>query len=31
MRINGRDYELRYSINTLCQMCDNGIDVMHLD
>ena len=31
MRINGRDYELRYNINTLCQMCDNGIDVMHIN
>ena len=31
LRINGRDYELRYSINTLCNMCDNGIDVMHMD
>ena len=31
LRINGRDYELRYPINTLCNMCDNGIDVMHLD
>mgnify|MGYP003516986048 CR=1 FL=1 len=31
LRINGRDYELKYSINTLCNMCDNGIDVMHMD
>ena len=31
LRINGRDYELRYPINTLCNMCDNGIDVMHMD
>ena len=31
LRINGRDYELRYPINTLCTMCDAGIDVMHMD
>ena len=31
LRINGRDYELRYTINTLCTMCDAGIDVMHMD
>lgn len=31
LRINGRDYELRYGINTLCNMCDAGIDVMHMD
>ena len=30
LTINGRDYELRYTINTLCQMCDSGIDVMDL-
>ena len=30
LRINGRDYELKYGINTLCNMCDAGIDVMHL-
>ena len=28
--INGSDYELRYRMNTLCSMCDAGIDVMHL-
>ena len=31
LRINGRDYELRYGINTLCNMCDRGIDVMHIN
>lgn len=31
LRINGKDYELRYTINTLCSMCDAGIDVMHLN
>ena len=31
LRINGRDYELRYGINTLCNMCDSGIDVMHIN
>ena len=31
LRINGRDYELRYGINTLCNMCDGGIDVMHIN
>ena len=30
LRINGKDYELKYTINTLCQMCDSGIDVMDL-
>ena len=30
MRINGKDYELRYGMNTLCIMCDNGIDVMNM-
>ena len=30
LRINGKDYELRYPMNTLCSMCDAGIDVMHL-
>ena len=30
LRINGKDYELKYTINTLCQMCDAGIDVMDL-
>ena len=30
LTINGKDYELRYPINTLCAMCDAGIDVMHL-
>ena len=28
LTINGKDYELKYTINTLCQMCDSGIDVM---
>ena len=31
LRINGRDYELRYGINTLCNMCDSGIDGMHIN
>ena len=31
LRINGRDYELRYTVNTLCNMCDAGLDVMNLD
>ena len=31
LRINGRDYELRYGINTLCNMCDSGIDVMNIN
>ena len=30
LTINGKDYELRYPMNTLCAMCDAGIDVMHL-
>ena len=30
LTINGKDYELRYPMNTLCQMCDSGIDVMDL-
>lgn len=30
LKINGKDYELKYTINTLCQMCDAGIDVMDL-
>ena len=30
LRIDGRDYELRYPINVLCSMCDAGIDVMNL-
>ena len=30
LTINGKDYELRYPMNTLCVMCDAGIDVMHL-
>ena len=30
LRINGKDYELKYTINTLCQMCDSGIEVMDL-
>ena len=30
LTINGKDYELRYPMNTLCSMCDAGIDVMHL-
>ena len=30
LRIDGRDYELRYPINILCSMCDAGIDVMNL-
>ena len=31
LRINGRDYELRYGINTVCNMWDSGIDVMHIN
>ena len=31
LRINGRDYELRYPINTLCIMCDAGLDVVNMD
>ena len=31
LRIDGRDYELRYPINVLCSMCDAGIDVMNLN
>ena len=31
LRINGRDYELRYPINTLCTMCDAGLDVVNMD
>ena len=31
LRINGRDYELKYTVNTLCNMCDAGLDVMNLD
>lgn len=30
LTINGKDYELRYPMNTLCSMCDAGIDVMRL-
>ena len=30
LTMNGKDYELRYPMNTLCSMCDAGIDVMHL-
>ena len=30
LRINGKDYELKYTINTLCQMYDARIDVMDL-
>ena len=30
LTINGKDYELRYPMNTLCAMCDAGIDVMHV-
>ena len=30
LRIDGKDYELRYPINVLCSMCDAGIDVMNL-
>ena len=30
LTINGKDYELRYPMNTLCSMCDAGIDVIHL-
>ena len=30
LTINGKDYELRYPMNTLCSMCDAGIAVMHL-
>ena len=30
LTINGKDYELKYTINTLCQMYDSGIDVMDL-
>ena len=31
LTINGRDYELRYPINTLCTMCDAGLDVVNMD
>ena len=31
LRIDGRDYELKYTVNTLCNMCDAGLDVMNLD
>ena len=31
LKINGRDYELRFTINTLCDMADSGIDVMHMN
>ncbi len=30
LRINEKDYQLRYPINVLCSMCDAGIDVMDL-
>ena len=30
LTIHGQDYDLKYTINTLCQMCDSGIDVMDL-
>ena len=30
LRIDGKDYQLKYPINVLCSMCDAGIDVMNL-
>ena len=30
LTINVKDYDLRYSMNTLCSMCDAGLDVMDL-
>lgn len=30
LRIDGKDYQLKYPINVLCSMCDAGIDIMNL-
>ena len=30
LRIDGKDYQLKYPINVLCSMCDTGIDIMNL-
>ena len=27
LRIDGKDYQLKYPINVLCSMCDAGIDI----
>ena len=31
MFVNDKEYEIKYTINTLCAMANNGIDVMNLD
>ena len=31
MFVNDKEFEIKYTINTLCAMATNGIDVMNLD
>ena len=31
MFVKDKEYEIKYTINTLCTMANNGIDVMNLD
>lgn len=30
LEINNREYELKYPVNTLCMMAEDGIDVMNM-
>lgn len=30
IEINGKEYELKYPVNTLCMMAEDGIDVMNI-
>ena len=31
MLVNGREYEIKYTINTLCDMTTQGFDVMNME
>ena len=31
IEIDGKEYEIKFTINTLCRMEDDGIEVMHID
>lgn len=31
IEVGNKEYEVRFSINTLCRMEDDGIEVMHID
>ena len=31
LEINNKEYELKYPVNTLCMMAEDGIDVLNME